>query len=304
MAVYTDPNTYAHFLKAQGKYGLTVKDVNWYDYGGFMIPAYLPHCCPNIDERMAKEVLIKSGRAFVRWDNRFGEVENSPWWYVLKRGPWQIESIKRKKKRWMIRQGEKHFSVRPLTFDEVLEKCPKVAQLAVARYKGKAEVETYEILKERIRAANKVPGVLDYIGCFHEDTLVSFSENYIQEDAVWLTNIRHDPAFLNKYSSYGFMSGILDYYLNERKMDYVLDGWRSIYHKTQIQDHLISVFGFTKEYAVVYMLYSARLGLAVTAAYPFRNLVWALSNRLGNNMLNKAGAILRQEHIRRSCASI
>ena len=297
-------NVYAHFLKEQGSYVVTVEGVDWYDYGGFMLPAYLPHCCPLITRETAKEVVRISGKAFARWDTQFGQVEDSEWWYVLKRGPWDVGDIKDKKKRWMIRQGKKNFDVRPMEFEEVVAKCPKVAELAAERYEGKADVETREILEMRVGAASKVQGVLEYVGCFHEDRLVSFSENYIQDNAVWLANMRHDPAFLNKYSSYGLLDGLLDYYLNQKKLDYVLDGWRSMYHKTQIQDHLITVFGFTKEYAIVHMVYSAGFGLAVKAAYPFRHLFWNLSDKLANKTMNKTGAMLRQEYIRRSCMSL
>ena len=182
MTAEVSDNKYAQLLKEQGNYVLTIEGIDWYSYSGFMMPAYLPHCCPVINPQIAEQVMRISGQPFARWDSRFAEIDNSQWWYVLKRSPWAIENVKNKKKRWMIRQGKKHFSVRPLTFDEVVAQCPRVAQLATARYKGKAEVETREILQERVRAGNKVPGGLEYIGCFHEDMLVSFSENYIQDN--------------------------------------------------------------------------------------------------------------------------
>jgi hypothetical protein len=294
-------NKYAQLLKEQGNYLVTVEGVDWYDYGGFMIPAYLPHCCPTFTQEVALKVLCESGRPFVRWDSRFGGVENSEWWYVLKRGPWAVEDIKDKKKRWMIRQGKRHFSVRPLDFDEVITKCPEVARLAAARYKGRAEVESEETLRKSIAAAKKVPGILEYIGCFYKDVLVSFSENYIHENGVWLANMRHDPDYLNQYSSHGFLNGILEYYLNQRKMDYVLDGCRSIHHRTQFQDHLIKVFGFTKEYAILNIKYSKAFGIAVELAYPFKSIVWALSNKWLNNTLDNISAVSRQEYIRRCC---
>lgn len=304
-------NTYAQLLKEQGTYVVTVEGIDWYEYRGFMVPAYLPHCCPEISPEAAEEVVRISDRPFARWDSEFGKVEISEWWYVLKRGPWDVEDIKNKKKRWMIRQGRKYFSVRSLTFDEVVAECPKVAQLAAERYTGKAKVETRQILEERISSAKKIPGVLEYIGCFRGNTLVSFSENYIQSNAVWLANIRHHPAFLKKYSSYGLMDGILDYYLNQKKMYYVSDGTRSIHHRTHFQEHLINVFGFTKEYALLNIIYSKKFGTAVKLAYPFRNIVWALSNKLTTadsllrsktaEVLDKISAVLRHERIRKSC---
>ncbi|MDD5326978.1 MAG: hypothetical protein PHY02_04075 [Phycisphaerae bacterium] len=298
-------STFANFLKEQDTHLVTVEGINWYGYSGFMMPAYLPHCTPAISESVAEEVLKISGLPFVRWDAGFGKVvKETEWWYVLKRGPWDIENVKDKKKRWMIRQGGKRFSVHKLTFNEALSKCPKVAQLAAERYKGQAKVESREILEKRIQAAQKVPGVLEYIGCFYEDTLVSYSENYIQNNAVWLANIRHDPAYLNKYSSYGLMDGILDYYLNQKKMDYVLDGCRSIHHRTSFQKHLTEIFGFTKEYAVLKVKYSTIFKIAVKLAYPFRNIFWALSDKWINTTVDNISAILRQEYIRRSCADL
>lgn len=304
MTVKDSSNTYAQVLKERGNYVIKVEGIDWYDYNGFMVPAYLPHCVPEIHEDTARRVLRISNRLFARWDSRFGEVENSEWWYVLKRGPWAVENIKDKKKRWMIRQGKKNFTVRPLTFDEVLSHCSAVAESATARYKGEAKVETREILEERVAAASKVTGVLEYIGCFHEDILVSFSENYIQDNAVWLANMRHAPAFLNKYSSYGLIDGILDYYLNQKKMDYVLDGCRSIHHRTHFQEHLIKVFGFIKEYAILNVKYSVKFGTAVKLAYPFRGIVCALSNKWANPTLDNISAVLRQECIRRGCMRI
>jgi flagellar biosynthesis/type III secretory pathway ATPase len=165
-------------------------------------------------------------------------------------------------------------------------------------------VESEETLANYAAAAEKIPGVLEYIGCFYGGTLVSFSENYIQKNAVWLANIRHDPAYLNEYSSYGFMDGILDYYLNQKKMDYVLDGCRSIHHKTSFQEHLAKVFGFTKEYAILNVKYSAGFKIAVKLAYPFKSIFWRLSDKWMNTTVDNIGAVLRQEYIRSSCADL
>jgi hypothetical protein len=294
-------NSYGLFLKETGRQVICIDGVEWFEYSGFMMPAYLPHCCPPITAEIARKAVRASGRPFARWDTEFGRKEPSDWWYVLKKGRWDIESISDKKKRWMIRQGQKNFTVRHLTMEDVLRMCPSVAQKAAARYKGSFETETQEILEKQIAAAKKVLGVLEYVGCFYEDILVSFSENYIQDNAVFLANIRHDPAFLNKYSSYGLMNGLLQYYLNEKQFQYVLDGCRSIYHKTQFQDHLIKIFDFTKEYANLHRSYSELFAICVKFVYPFRKLIWKLVEKGDNSILSKVGAISKQEYIARNC---
>jgi hypothetical protein len=296
----SSPNSYGLFLNELYGTLLRVDGVDWYDYSGFMMPAYLPHCRPLITAEMARMVVHTSGRPFARWDAEFGRNEPSDWWYVLKKGEWSIDGVSDKKKRWMIRQGQKNFTVRKMIREDILKYCPLVAQKAATRYKGDFEAETQEAMEKQVAAAEKVPGVLEYMGCFHEDTLVSYSENYIQDNAVFLANIRHDPAFLNQYSSYGLLNGILEYYLNEKRFCYVLDGCRSLYHKTQFQDHLMKVFGFTKEYALLNVAYSGTFGMAVKLTYPFRSIVKTIADKTAHPLIQKMNGILTQEHIRRS----
>jgi hypothetical protein len=293
-------NSYGLFLKEIGGTVICIDDVEWFEYSGFMMPAYLPHCCPPITAATAKEVVRISGRPFARWDSDFGQLEHSEWWYVLKKGTWSIEDVPDKKKRWMIRQGIKIFTTRLLTYDEAVKLCPEVALKAAKRYQGKSIIETEDILAKRTNAAKKATGVLEYIGCFEGEKLVSFSENYIQDNAVWLAIIRHDPEYLKKYSSYSLMNGILEYYLNEKKFKYVLDGSRSIHHKTEFQEHLISVFGFTKEYAKLHIVYSELFRIFVGMAYPFRKFIWKLSDKFHNSVLNNISAVLKQEYIVRA----
>jgi hypothetical protein len=296
-----EKNKYAQLLKAQGEYVIEIDSIDWYGYQGFMLPAYFPHCTPKISKNNAKKALSASGRPFVRWDSNFSRLEKSEWWYILKRGHWNIDDIENKKKRWMIRQGKKNFEIRLLSYDEVIEFCPEVALASAARYKGATNVEDRDILKTRVDAGKQVPGVLEFVGCFYGDKLVSYSENYIQNNAVWPSVIRHHPEYLNKYSSYGLMNGILEYYLNEKNFDYVLDGSRSIHHKTQFQEHLIKVFGFTKEYADLNVRYSNLFGTVVKIAYPFRNAFAKLSEKTESGFIANVSAVLKQEHIKKAC---
>jgi hypothetical protein len=292
------PNLLARFFEAKGCPVVRIEGVEWYQYSRFMMPAYLPHRVPTVTEEMARQVRRETGSPFVRWDSDFGKIPHGHWWYVLKRGPWSVESVKDKKKRWMIRQGEKKFTVRPLTYDEVVALCPEVVRQAVTRYKNPAAVETREIFENMVRAGRQVPGVLEYIGCFAGDQLVSYAENLIQDNAVWIEKIRQNPEFLPQYSSYGLMDGILDYYLNGHKMHYVLDGSRCIYHRTGFQDHLIRVFSFDRIYARLHIEYAGYFKVAVTLAYLFKKPIWKFTRKRPNGLMDMVGGILLQEYIR------
>jgi hypothetical protein len=292
-----DRNLLAEFLEAKGCPVVRVEGAEWYQYSRFMMPAFLPHCCPPVTEEMARRVRQQTGAPFVRWDSDYGKMAHSHWWYVLKHGPWSVEAVKDKKKRWMIRQGQKNFTVRPLTYDEVVALCPEVARQAVTRYKNPAAVETRTIFENMVRAGCQVPGVLEYIGCFAGDQLVSYAENLIQNNAVWIEKIRQNPEFLDKYSSYGLMDGILEYYLNTQKMFYVLDGSRCIYHRTGFQDHLIRVFGFDRVFSRLHVEYAGYFKAAVALAYPFKKIIWNFSKKHPNGVIDMIGGILLQEYI-------
>jgi hypothetical protein len=81
-------NEYARFLMEAGNYVITVDGIDWYLYNGFIMPAYLPHCCPLITNEIAEKTLNIAGKPFARWDTKFGQTEKGEWWYILKRGPW------------------------------------------------------------------------------------------------------------------------------------------------------------------------------------------------------------------------
>jgi len=294
-------NKYAKFLLESGVKVIEVDGIVWQEYSGFFMPAYLSHCVPAITEETAKKVLSMSGKPFVRWDSNFGEVDKGQWWYVVKRGKWDIAEVSHKKKRWAVRQGIKNFNTRHMEYEEVLEKCPRVAKAASERYIGKAQVEDKEMLSKRIKAGRVVPNVLEYYGCFKDDRLVSYAESYVQGNGVWWAVIRHDPAYLNNYSSYGLIAGMLEYYLNERKMDYVFDGSRSIHHRTEFQDHLMRVYNFERCYARLHLIYKPSFRFVVKTIFPFRKVIWSLSGRWITPLLDNISAVLKQELIRRNC---
>lgn len=293
-------NRYAEVLKEQGRQVITVKGIDWYEYSGFMMPAYLPHCCPEIGPELAAEVLRISGKPFARWDCKFGQVEGTAWWYVIRKGGWSLEQCSRNT-RSKIRRGRKHFCARALCPEEVLRLGYDVCKRAEKRYEKGGFVAPRAAYERKVQAAEKISGTLEFFGVFSGKDLVGYSENYVQDNAAFWENIWYHPDYLRKYSSYVLIDEMLSHYLNDRGFAYVSDGCRSISHRTNVQDYFMNVFGFVKEYALLNVVYSATFRMMVRAAYPFRNAVWFLGDRLVNNLLDNVGGVLRQEYIRRAC---
>jgi hypothetical protein len=287
-------------LKEQGSYVVTVEHIDWYDYNGFMVPAYLPHNCPEITQELAVEVLRESGRPFVRWDSQLGQIPNSDWWYVIHKGPWSLERCSGNT-RSKIRRGRKQLYARVASPEEILRSGYAICKKAEKRYEKGGFVPSRETYERKVQAATKINGVLEFFGVFSKKNLVGYSENYIQDNAVFSESIWYDPEFLRKYSSYVLIDEMLHYYLDDKRVAYISDGCRSIYHRTAVQDYLINVFGFTKEYALLNVVYSSKFQLAIKLAYPFRGMVWSLCDKWTNITVDKIGAVLRQEYIQQAC---
>jgi hypothetical protein len=300
MEMQNHNNRYAQLLKEQGNYVIAVKGVDWYDYGGFMVPAYLPHCVPVVTRESALEVLRKSGRPFARWSTKFGLPENSEWWFVLRKGTWSLEQCSANT-RSKIRRGYKRLAARLISPDEMLNIGYGVLEKAMDRYEHKEFLPSRQTFEKKIKASAALTGTLDLFGVFSGTQLVGYSENYIQDNAAFWESIWYDPEFLKDYSSYVLVAEMLKYYLNERHFKYVLDGCRSIYHRSEIQEYLMHSFGFTKEYAHLNVVYRPWFTMGVKAAYVFKGAIWSLNSRWINSTLDKVSGILRQEQIRRAC---
>lgn len=303
MALKDSDNTFAQLLKEQDNYVLTVEGIDWYEYRGFMVPAYLPHCCPEITPEIAASVVRISGRPFARWDSGFGKVQDSQWWYVIRKGTWSLEQCSGNT-RSKIRRGRKHLYVRLINPEEVQKWGYDVCKRAATRYDKSDFVPLRDAYEKKVRAAARCGNVLQFFGVFSDDKLVGYSENYILKNAAFWESIWYNPKFLPKYSSYVLIDGMLNYYLNEKKFAYVSDGSRSIYHRTHVQDYLMRVFGFRKEYAILKVVYSGKFKVMVSMAYPFRHIAWLLCDKRTSTLLHKVGGILRQEYIRRECMEL
>lgn len=294
-----DIDQLAEFMRLAGAKVIDIDGVYWYEYSGFMIPAYLPHCTPQISSLSAKKVVKATGYPFVRWTSNFGTTEDNEWWHVIHEGPYSIEQCK-SKTRWQINKGKKTLLARRLIAEEVLDSGYDVCKRAVERFDDRSFLPTEAKFKQRVRAAVHVPGVMEYFGVFSGEKLVALAENIVQYNAVFWETIWYDPEFIGNHSSYVLTDFMLNHYLNERKFNYVSDGNRSIYHQTNVQEHYISKFNFKKKYAVLNVEYNSLLKFIIFLFYPAKNIFFYLNEKLGVGYLKKISGLLIQEEIHRS----
>jgi len=295
-------NTWAKFLKACGGTIVEADGIHWLKVNKGLLACYFPHQIPVITEANARHAIHRDKTAwFARWQSNYGELEESKWWCVVREGIWDIESIPDKKERWAIRQGRKRLVTRRMIPQEVLEMAPEVANKAQSRYKGtNIRMYTSESFATRLAAGEQVPGMLEYFGVFDKNKLVGWAEIHVVDNACSMCTIKYDPDYLKQYSSYCLIDSLLDEFLNKRKMAYINDGERSIYHETNFQPFLIKSFGFKQKYSRLNVTYRIPLGIAVRSFYPFRKIISKSKTIIGPRA-NAVSALLEQEAIVRSC---
>ncbi|KMQ51553.1 hypothetical protein CHISP_1561 [Chitinispirillum alkaliphilum] len=294
-----EPNYYAQYLKEAGYPVYSADGVYWFGYNGFLLPAYLPHSVPEINAESVKEVLRKSGKLFARWDCNFDCKTESHWWHVIHKAPYSFDQCS-SNTRSKIRRGYKKLNAKTVSVSEILNSGYTVCTKATSRYHSGNFLISREDFEKRVSAAGKYPQTIEYVGVFFGELLVGYSENHIQNGAVFWENIWYDPEYLRMYSSYVLTDYMLKYYLNEKQMSYVSDGCRSLYHETNVQDFFIDKFHFSRAYSSLNLTYSPILKNIVNCIYPFRSVISSMSSKLKIDLFKKVDGLMKQECICRS----
>lgn len=291
--------SYARLLESLGKQLYWVNNIPWYRYNGFLRPAFLPHQCPRIDLDTAQKALKKSSTTFARWEHPKAGDKSSAWWLVNRRGTYSRSDLSGNT-RSKVRRGHKRLKIRQVTGPELIEKSWRTCQAAVRRYGKKGFMPPSDYPSRLAKSLESCPDKLQVYGIFKGDSLLGFSENHVQGNAVLFESIWLDPEGLRDYSSYALFDSMLDHYLNEMQLSYVSDGTRTLHHETGVHEFLIDKFGFQREPAYLHVVYRPCFSGLVHGAFPLRRLIRTAKNFLKLDALEKAEGILMQESIRRA----
>lgn len=270
------------------------KDVEWRYYRGALIPKPAPHVEMKLTPGEEKELLTRSKAYFLRyvtdWDSEDGE-----FWYVIKDTKESLENYKSKMKN-QIRKGLKNCRVEKVDKSEIVQNGFAVYKTAFTGYQTDMTPMSQESFEKSILNAD-LNVTVDFWAVYNlKNILIAYSENIVDYDCVNYSSIKFHPDYMKDYPSYALFFKMNEYYLNEKKYQYVNDGARSISHITNIQDFLMNKFHFRKAYCRLHVVYRRDIGLIVWVLYPFRTLI----SKVHHKFFNKLSVLLKQEEIRRS----
>lgn len=113
----------------------------------------------------------------------------------------------------------------------------------------------------------------DYWGVYEKESgkLIAWARCTVKSKSVSYNTLKAIPEMMNKhYPYFGLLYIMNSYYLDERGLNYVSDGWRSITEHSGIQPFLEKNFLFRKAYCHMSIYYTLWLKIAIKLLFPFR----------------------------------
>lgn len=275
---------------------MSTKDWKYYNHA--IISSLEPHEEPVFSD-LKSRIIWKIGGGgialFARWTTDFDCGYETGWWYLIKDTPFDIASLKAKR-RYEINKGNRNFEVRrinPLKYvNQLFDVQCDAFEAWPPKYRPIVKKEEFE---KNVAKWNKA---IVY-GAFDRKTNELCGYAYLQDYPKHLefNVLRVKPKNERNGINAAMVNGILED--NKERIGnefYINDGERSIRHETAFQSYLEKYFGFRKAYCKLHIKYRFPVNIAVRLLYPFRNKI-SNESRMGSLIC----AVLKMEEYRRAC---
>lgn len=234
---------------------------------------HAPHNSLKLTKEQCDDLFSKGGWA-IRETYDFDKTSKTSFFALIKDQFGDLDELT-KKVRPKVRKSLNTYEIRKATLDEMLKYGATIYYNAFSKYKVKSHPETKETLEERFRMVFENEEYDAWIIFRLEDnTPIGWAINHIFENMCEYETVKIDPAFLDStYPSYGLFYTMNKYYLEESKLSYIMAGWKSVTHHSNIQQFLIEQFNFRKAYCKMTMHYKFPLNIAISLLFPFRRII-------------------------------
>lgn len=270
----------------------------WKFYNRALISAQEPNEEVDVSSIESGEIWKKEGKRawLAMWTTDFDCGRETQWWHVVKKAPYQIETLSKSSQKH-IRRSKKKCACRIVDPREHKERLWKVFASAWRQYEGGTLSVTEDEFK---RGLDDVRDDVDWWGGFDAESqdLIGYTIIRKRKVSIEVETSKYDPNFLKLGVSAALKHDVLNYYLNERGFSYCSSGSRNINHITNVQEYLIQKFNFEKAYCRLHIAYRPNgVGGAIKIMFLFRKHLQKLDRFF---IFHKINALLKLEEIARS----
>ncbi len=269
----------------------------WRYYNHAAIPLTPPHEEPNLLPLEDNSIWNIEGRTplLARWTREFDCGYETNWWYVIKDTPFDISSLKAKR-RYEINKGIKNFEVCEINASDYKHELYHVVESAWAIYPEKyrpkldydaflKDVDNWNYYKVYAAFQKETQKLCGYAILKRKDLYIDF--------CVLKSIPEYEHFGVNAAMCYQI---VMDHNSFFEDGGYICDGARNIVHETDFQNYLIKYFEFRRAYCHLELAFNPTVKWLVKLSYPFRGVI----RKLGwCKWASQLASVLNMEEIRR-----
>lgn len=269
--------------------------MDWTYYNHAMIPSTPPNIVPDLSPLKDGTIWKLEGKRVLltRWTSDFDCGKETNWWYVIADKPFNLQSIKAKR-RYEINKGLNNFEVRKINPADYTEDIYEIQVAAFSAYPEKYRPTVdHDSFIENVSHWQKE----NVYGAFHKESgkLCGYSYITIKSNFINFDVLKTIPS----YEKYGLNAALVYRLIDDcnellSNGGFICDGERSVNHETAFQDYLEKYFNFRKAYCTLNIAYNPKIKWLVKMLYLFRKLLLKFDNISKIHLVN---ALLKMEHI-------
>jgi hypothetical protein len=250
-------------------------------YSGMVVPFGPADADYSLTPDEASRALRSLGGVLVRTTTGLGRPPAASEWYaVICREFTPIERVPSANRRSKLRRALRNCEVRRMSAEELASSGYDVYRAAHARYRGAGAPASPAAFAAHALASSGFDDIVHHWAVLCDGGIVGYSSNYVfgETEAMYST-LKFHPDHLSKYVSYALLHAMNEFYLVDRGVSYVNDGFRTIRHGTGLQQFLEHDFAFEKAYTGLDVFYRRPVGIALRATFPLRRVIARLDSR-------------------------
>lgn len=235
----------------------------------------------SLTREQASGALRSLGGTVVRTTTGFRASASALDWYaVICRAFTPVERVRSSNTRSKLRRALRNCEVRRIAGEELARSGYEVYCRAFDRYRGPERPAPSSEFEAHMLSSERFDDIVHYWAVFCDGELAGYSSNYVfGETEAAYSGLKFHPDHLRKYASYALFHRMNEHYLGEQKVAYVNDGFRSIFHDTELQTFLEHNFAFEKAPVGVDAFYRPAYRVFLRATFPLRNVIGKLDDR-------------------------
>lgn len=237
---------YEQLLEQQQIKFLRIGNLLLREYGSIIIPmGPVLQAAPEV-KVIESEIFSNLKGKLVWWSYQKAGYEANDWYAVIKDSFIPIEAYRTANIRNQIRKGLRHCEIREIKPEDLLKDGYAIYAMAFASFNKNCPL-TDKAYANWIKSFVAFTDIVNFIGIYVDTKLIGYSLIYrygTQEANI--SEIRINPVYQKFYPSYALFHWLSEKYLENEHFAYLSDGYRNLVHQTNIQDLLITKFGFKK----------------------------------------------------------